>query len=428
MLLPLVLRDAPAPARHERPLALLLVRNAVSHDARVLRAARAAAGAIDGDALIVGVASEAAAPGETTINGVAIMRLAPWSRAARIRRALGRTARASSPQIRPVDGSSPSNAPPRLTAGARLRRVALGASFVVQALAVARRRRPVLVHANDWNTMWAGIAIKLVYRVPLLYDSHELWADRNGRWEWRPWLLASEALFVRAADQVITASPGYARELARRYRVREPSLVRNIPDREGTDPTPPSEPPVVAYVGGLMRGRGLEQMIDALPHLRDVRLSVIGPGGAAYRAALRERAIRLGVADRMALLDPVGPADVQKALAGSAIGLCLIQPVCRSYELSLPNKLFEYVTAGVPVLASDLPVIASVVRESGIGEVVAAADPVSIAAGVERLLNPEVRAAAVLGARTFAATNTWPREAEALVGAYRRISRAPKPR
>src|SRR5208282_6694383 len=137
----------------------------------------------------------------------------------------------------------PLAARPGLSALGRARRILGGLSFSRQALSVAHRTRPELVHANDWNTMWTGLAIKLGYGARLVYDSHELWPDRNGRWEWRPWLLAAEALFMRAADEVITSSPGYADTLAKRYRVSRPLVVRNIPERcpEGSatgDPSP----------------------------------------------------------------------------------------------------------------------------------------------------------------------------------------------
>ena len=89
----------------------------------------------------------------------------------------------------------------------------------------------------------------------------------------------------------------------------------------------------------------------------------------------------------------MAPEEVVSALAGAAMGLCLIQPICRSYELTLPNKLYEYAAAGVPVLASDLPVIASTVREWDAGEVVPPADPAAIAAGMARLLDPDARRA-----------------------------------
>jgi glycosyltransferase involved in cell wall biosynthesis len=167
-----------------------------------------------------------------------------------------------------------------------------------------------------------------------------------------------------------------------------------------------------------MPGRGLEEMIEALPLLPGLQLRAIGPGATGYRSSLLERAARLGVADQVDLPGPVAPDDVQAALAGATFGLCLIQPICRSYELSLPNKLFEYVAAGLPILASDLPVIAEVVRGSRLGEVVSPGDPSSIAAGVRRLLDPAVRAEAVAHVLEFVAANPGPREAELLADVY----------
>jgi glycosyltransferase involved in cell wall biosynthesis len=303
---------------------------------------------------------------------------------------------------------------------------------------VARRERPALVHANDWNTMWCAIAIKLTCGARVVYDSHELWADRNGRWEWRPWLLASEALFVRLADAVVTASPGYAEALARRYRIPRPTVVRNIPDvpRSGVERTEdphadvppaaarePGQPPCVVYVGGLMPGRGLEQTIDALALTEGVSVRMIGPGAPAYRESLRQRARAAGLLERLTLEPPVPPAYVPALLEEALAGLCLIQPLCRSYELTLPNKLFEYAAAGVPVLASDVPVIAEVVRGNGLGEVVPANDPAGIAAGLERLREPVRWGAAARSSRTFARANDWREESRTLARVYTRAVR-----
>jgi glycosyltransferase involved in cell wall biosynthesis len=372
--------------RGETVRTLLLVRNAVSHDARVLRAARVAERALKGRALVVGVATSAAPAGEARVEGVRVRRLKARGRAP----------------------------------GARLRRALSGAAFARQALALARRERPALVHANDWNTMWCGLAIKLTVGSRLVYDSHELWADRNGRWEWRPWLLASEALFVRMADAVLTASPGYADTLARRYRIPRPMVVRNIPEvaQRNDVAREQGEPPCVVYVGGLMRGRGLEQTIDALALMEGIGVRMIGPGSAEYRSSLIERARAAGVMERVRIEPPVPPADVPAVLGEALAGLCLIQPLCRSYELTLPNKLFEYAAAGVPVLASDLPVIAAVVRGNGLGEVVPPADPVGIAAGLQRLREPARREDAARCARIFARANDWRGEAGTLAAAY----------
>src|SRR5271165_1542367 len=420
---------------------LLLVRNGVDHDARVLRAARVAERTLQGTALVVGVATATAPAGPAIVEGVPVLRLPAYSpglthlaeRLVRanisLRRISGSRAAMSGAEDTPSGTGAPratDSAPrPKLTLGGRMRRIFSGLSFSRQAVSVGLQTQPELVHANDWNTMWAGLAIKLTCGARLIYDSHELWPDRNGRWEWRPWLLAGEALFVRAADEVITSSTGYADALAGRYRVARPAVVRNIPERtEGAGGAPREdlehdhEAPRVVYVGGLMPGRGLEQMIDALIHLPGVRLCAIGPGATHYRASLRRRAAAAGVDDRIELRDPVAPGEVQRVLAGAAAGLCLIQPICRSYELSLPNKLFEYAAAGVPVLASDAPVIAALVRSEGLGEVVAPGGPRAIAASLERLLAQDGWRRAARRSVEFADAHDWPSEASTLAAAY----------
>ena len=140
----------------------------------------------------------------------------------------------------------------RLTA---LRRLAVTSAFYVQSIALTRENSPALVHANDYNTMWIGIVAKLLCGSRLVYDSHELWPDRNGRPEWRPWLLACEALFVRAADATITTSPGYAAAIASRYRVAPPIVVRNVPALTGRAMEAGDSSRDRASAGSRLRGR-----------------------------------------------------------------------------------------------------------------------------------------------------------------------------
>jgi glycosyltransferase involved in cell wall biosynthesis len=443
------------PGTSARVRSLLLVRNGVDNDARVLRAARVAERKLGGSTLIVGVATVASPAGRSTVEGVQVLRLpagmrrspaGPGWRAEAAARRPTAVSRARSSGLAPAgpvkrDTSRERTRIPRVLSqsvarigpSARARRILNGLSFALRALIVARRVRPELVHANDWNTMWSGMAIKLVCGARLVYDSHELWADRNGRWESRLWLLASEALFVRVADEVLASSPGHAAAIAARYRVTRPTVVRNIPEARAAAAGPDivrretasnaCQPPLVAYVGGLMPGRGLEQAIDAVALLPDVRLRTIGTGSADYRASLIARAAALEVADRVELCAPVRPGDVTGALAGATVGLCLIQPICRSYELCLPNKLFEYAAAGLPILASNVPVIASVVRDEGLGVVVAADRPDSVAMGLRQLLSPDGWRPAAERVRAFADTHDWAAEASTLAGVYARAAR-----
>src|SRR4029077_20111854 len=180
--------------------------------------------------------------------------------------------------------------------------------------------------------------------------------------------LACEALFLRVADRNLATSPGHAAEIARRHRVAPPRVVRNIaerPARSATSAGPSSEPAgggqTIAYVGAVTDSRGLEQAIAALSQAPDITLRVLGPGAEPYRELLAMLAMRHGVTGRVLLSAPVPPHRVLEEIAPAAAGAALIQPSCLSYALSLPNKLFEYLAAGLPILAADVPVIREVV-------------------------------------------------------------------
>jgi glycosyltransferase involved in cell wall biosynthesis len=144
----------------------------------------------------------------------------------------------------------------------------------------------------------------------------------------------------------------------------------------------------------------------------------VGPGNPAFVTQLHDQARRLQVAERMERTATVEPAHVVDAIRGAAFGFALFQPVCLSHRLVAPNKVFEYMAAGVPALASDLPVLAAFVRERGLGETVEASDVHAIARAARSLLEPSAnlayRRAAVAAARDV----SWERERSVLQRAY----------
>src|SRR5271169_5806654 len=167
---------------------VLLVRNGVVHDARVLRAAGVACKR--GPVLVIGAASDSVTAGWFELAGARVVRLSALPRSlSAIRGVVGGWRRSpeggvvatGAPKLSPVGIEEPPGS--SLSPLARVRRIVVGLAWTVRAARLTIGARPALVHANDWNTMWAGVLAKLVCRCALVYDSHELWADRNGRWE-----------------------------------------------------------------------------------------------------------------------------------------------------------------------------------------------------------------------------------------------------
>ncbi len=409
--------------------ALIIRRGPCMYDSRILREADTLR-RLGYEPLILGVVSEDVRETRDEQAGTPIIRLEPtspfaWARS--FQRRLRRRprpagAREDSPEL---GGASYSN--PLMRLAVRAHRWLRTLDFYRRAIATVREERPALVHCNDYNTMWVGVAARLAGDTTVVYDSHELWPDRNGRPEPRWWLIACEALFVRVAHRTITASPGYADVIARRYRIERPGVVRNIPDasmlpralssRNGDSGR--SEDRLALYVGALTTGRGLELSIMALNRLQDVRLRLVGPGRPAYLDELAALADREGVSDRVEFAGAVSSGELIEAISEASVGLALIQPICLSYRMSLPNKVFEYVAAGLPVLGSDLPAIGPLVSEHGIGLLAAPGEVDDVAEKLNEMLDPERNLAFREAAREAARELSWNHEAERLAEAYR---------
>jgi glycosyltransferase involved in cell wall biosynthesis len=399
--------------------ALVLVRNEVTHDARVLREARVLQD-LGYEVLVAGVVSRPERETEVDLDDVRVVRLVgPRRLVSRLLRRPGRADAGHSPPAGHAGRTDTTDG------NHRLRRLLVTVAFNLQGAALAWRIAPELVHANDYDTMWIGIAAKLLRGSRLVYDAHELWPDQDGNTGWRPWLIASEWLFVRVADATTTVSRGCADAMAARYHVEPPVVVRNLPEHSARVEAQRSDGPLAVYVGVLAPHRGLEEAIAALAGVPELRLRLVGADSNGFAAQLQERAERIGVGDRVDVWPPVPPSKVAEAIADSDIGLVLIQPTSLSHRMSLPNKLFEYTAAGVPVLATELPMMGPLVREEGIGEVVPPADVDAIAAAMRRLLDPARNAVVREGVRSFNERVNWQQERHVLEEVYARLRPQP---
>jgi glycosyltransferase involved in cell wall biosynthesis len=261
-----------------------------------------------------------------------------------------------------------------------------------------------IFHGHDLNALGAAVAAQARSGGRLVYDSHELYLESGStalRPRWARNLLGRlERRWVRAADAVITVNDSIATELARRYRIRRTLVVRNCPPR-WTPPaarpdliretaTIPPGAPIVLYHGGFLADRGLEQICAAMlePGLGAAHAAFLGFGQLQpmLEAAARDRRYRgrlhvLPAVDPSALLDWVASADV------SAIPN---QPTNLNQLYSTPNKLFESIAAGTPVVSGDTPDRRQIVvddPDGPLGELCDPTDPSSIAAGIRRILD-----------------------------------------
>jgi glycosyltransferase involved in cell wall biosynthesis len=265
---------------------------------------------------------------------------------------------------------------------------------------------PDVLHAHDMHLI--GVASRAAGRAKLrgremkmIYDAHEYVPGLSRYGGRTPRFIAAwaqhEREYIGTADRVITVSPAIARTLQRRYKLdREPDLIMNTPSRTDlsaevvdlrTRTGLADDVPLMVYSGGVTKARGVETAVQALPHLPGVHLAVVCVPSTEIGPVreLRKLAASLQVEDRVHYLNPVGPDEVVSFLRTADIGLI---PILRypSHEMALPNKVFEYVFAGLPVVTSDMPSLTEFVQRTGIGEAFEAENPVDLAAKVTRVL------------------------------------------
>jgi glycogen synthase len=264
--------------------------------------------------------------------------------------------------------------------------------------AAAARQRPARVfHASDLYTLPALSVAAERHGGRLLYDSRELFpfvdATAGRPWTQKAWS-ALERRYVRRAHAVITVNESIAERLAATYGIERPVVVHNVPSgvaaggaaalREA--PAPAGDRPVVLYQGLFREGRGLRHLITAMTEVPDAQLLLVGDG--PLRAELEALARSL-LGSRARLL-PFTPPDELRALTATAdVGVCLLEPITESVRLALPNKLFEYLAAGVPVVVSDLPEMAAVVRRFDVGLVIPHDDATALTAALRQALEDE---------------------------------------
>jgi glycosyltransferase involved in cell wall biosynthesis len=216
-----------------------------------------------------------------------------------------------------------------------------------------------------------------------------------------------------------------------------PAIVMNCSFRR----PPPAETPrrfhaalglepssrIVLYHGGLAPDRGIEQLVAALPSLGPgVHLCLLGYGPLG--PALATASGRPEHGGRLHVLPAVPPDELLDWVASADVVAMPIQPSTLNHRLTTPNKLFEAMAVGVPVVASDLPGMAAIVRETGCGVLCDPTDVRALAAALGSILDATPEERAGYRERALAAahdTYSWEAQVEVLLAEYGRLTGRP---
>jgi len=224
-----------------------------------------------------------------------------------------------------------------------------------------RYRKVDLVHCNDLNALPIGVIIKFFgNNVKVIYDCHEYETETNGlKGVEKKAKKCLERFLIRFADQVVTVSDSIANEYVRLYGIPKPRLVLNCPAfieqpkgnlfRELLGIR--SDQVIFLYQGALITGRGVELLLEAFSDLENDKNVLVFMGYGPLESLIHEKT----EASKVIFFHPAVSPDVLLNYTSSAdYGVSFIEGTCLNYSYCLPNKMFEYLMAGLPVLTSNL--------------------------------------------------------------------------
>lgn len=255
-----------------------------------------------------------------------------------------------------------------------------------------------VILANDLDTLLPAFLIGKMRKKKIVYDSHEYFTEAEGltgrSFQKGVWLTIEKFIFPKLSH-VYTVNESIASIYKDKYKV-DVRVLRNIPLLQPLDVVRtrselglPENRKIVLLQGAFIDpDRGGVELVEAMQYLDDVLLLIIGDGRDI--ANLKNIIISKALQAKVLILSRMPFQELRQYTTNADLGVSLDKPVHLNYTYSLPNKLFDYIHAGTPVLVSDLPELRRVVSQYNVGKILAEIDPQSIAKAIAEIFsNPD---------------------------------------
>ena len=260
-----------------------------------------------------------------------------------------------------------------------------------------KKYRADLVQVHDLPALQAGVELAKSWQVPLVYDAHELYPEqRSFSTAQRDICSQSEREHIKHTDLVFAVNESIAQEMARRYHIDQPLVLTNA-----IDPYPEFEPDahydllreklqlpasrrILLLQGGFAPNRNLNELVEAMAHVKEPDVDLVMMGFGEYGQKLQSTAHRLGLAGkRVHFLPAVPQSELLQHSASADMGIIPYPHVDLNSYYCTPNKLFEFIQAGLPIIANDSPELRRFVGNEGFGFIHPMKSPRQIAMAID---------------------------------------------
>lgn len=299
--------------------------------------------------------------------------------------------------------------------------------FFFMPIKIMIKIKPDLIHANDFDTLVQAYIVSKLCRCKVIYDSHEICAENIGisnKVLQKNIIIATERFLVKRIGAMISVSNAAAEYFSKKYGIPVPIVITNCPYKSVV---PISEVKDMdnfeaLYQGLMLEGRGYEEFVKAGKFInKEITLVIRGYG--PIEDSLKEIINDDQLSDNVRFDGPVEIQDIISKASESHIGVVLTQPVNINFALTVSNKIFEYMQAGLPVLISDIPEHRHLNKLFNFGVVVKDFTPKGIAKCINDLSIDQttynlLRANSIRAAEIMC----WENESTKLIDLYRTLS------
>lgn len=243
--------------------------------------------------------------------------------------------------------------------------------------------------SNDTDTLVANFMAANIRRKKLLFDAHELFPEV-------PELINRPAIkgFWKMIENIIfphlkhcyTVCESIAQYYSKKYNI-DMKVVRNVPNyrfETRQHPIDSTAEKIILYQGAINKGRGLEWVLEAMPYVNNAKLVIIGDGDMLTK--LKQQSNQLGLGNKVEFLGKFSVQKLHEYTPKASLGLGLAENLGLSYYYSLPNRVFDFIQAGVPILSTRFPEIANVVERYKTGMLIDHYEPEFLAGVINQLL------------------------------------------
>ncbi len=305
------------------------------------------------------------------------------------------------------------------------------AQFNLYAARIGARLKGDIYHAVDLDVLWGAYRAARKVGGRLIYEARELYTELEplqGRNTLKAIWRGLEKRLIGKADRVITINESLAEELCERYGIDKPAIIRNmaipVKDLKPIDLRKkfniPGNFKIILYQGVLRSGQGLLYQLEIMKYLDKIAMLFLGAG--PIEDDIRKKSVEYGIEDRIIIAGRLSPDELINYTASADAGLLLMEDTALNNRLALPQKLFQYLVAGIPQIVSPMPEISRFVKNEDTGIVIPLGQPREAAEDIAKFLNDSHRYNEVReNCRKSAKKHNWKNESGKLIEIYREL-------